>query len=140
MYKTWILIILLSTALFSSSGYVEAKEKGNPWEGSVTEADLVAVVNFLINNKGKEIELAGKKHTITGKEELDVEITVLPCCDEKVFRKYISTYGIVKDVKFPTFHVTVPADAIQEIDKHGEITAIKFESKARKLWMNAVKK
>jgi len=137
MYKTWILIILLMMALFSSLGYAEEKDKS--WKGAVSEADLVTVVNFLINNKGKEIELAGGKRVITGKEELDVEITILICCDEKVFRKYISTFGIVKDVKFPTFHSTVPADAIPEIDKHGEITAIKFESRARELWMNAVK-
>jgi len=137
MYKTWILIILLSLTLFSSSGYAE--EKGKSWKGAVSEADLVTVVNFLINNKGKEIVLAGEKHTITGKEKLDVEITVLSCCPEKQMRKYISDFGIVKDVKFPTFHATVPTDAIPEIDKNGEITDIKFESKARGLWVNAIK-
>ncbi|MCG2708718.1 MAG: cytochrome c [Thermodesulfovibrionales bacterium] len=225
MYKTWILIILLVTALFTSSGYTETEKKGKSlfsskgcvtchkiqgigegkgidltnvggrldstaiknkikvcmpklnisakdaealavylstlksitaspskekpvstltattvdikWE--TTNPDLVTAVNYLINNKGKEIKLAGKKHTITGKEGLDVEITVLDCCDEESFRKYISTLGVVKDVKFPTFHATLPADAIPKIDKQGEVTGIKFEPKARELWMNAIK-
>jgi len=130
-----------------TTGEIKPKEEAKPipaieikWKGAVTEADLVKVVNFLINNKGKEIVLTGEKHVITGKEELNVEITILMCCDEKVFRQYISTFGIVTDVKFPTFHSTVPADAIPEIDKYGEITAIKFESRARELWMNSVKK
>lgn len=43
------------------------------------------MVNFLINNKDKEIELAGEKHTITGKEKLDVVINVLSCCEEREF-------------------------------------------------------
>jgi hypothetical protein len=140
MYKHWILIVMLVTALFTSSGYTETEKKGKSWKGSVTEADLVAVVNFLMDNKGKEIKLAGKKHTITGKEELDVEITVLQCCDEREFRKYISTFGIVKDVKFPTFHATVLADAIQELDKSGEITEIKFAAEVKDFWMKVIKK
>jgi len=137
MLRAWILTILLSMSLFSTSGY--AKEKGKPWKGAVTEADLVVVVNFLMNNKGKEIELAGKKNTITGKEKLDVVITILPCCDERMFHKEISALGEVRNVKFPTFYVTVPADAIPKIDKHGEITDIKLESKAREFWMKAIK-
>lgn len=54
MYKIWILIILLSTAL-SSSGYAEVGEKGKVWKGTVTNEDLVVVVNFLMNNKGKNV-------------------------------------------------------------------------------------
>lgn len=140
MYKTWILIILLGMALSSPTGYVKAEEKGKSWKGSVTETDLVAVVNFLMDNKGKEIKLGGKKHTITGKEELDIEITVLLCCDEKAFLKYLSTFGIVKDVKFPTFYATLPAGAIKELDKHGEVTEVKFAPKVKDFWMNAIKK
>lgn len=139
MYKIWILIILFGMTLFSSSGYTEAKEKGKLWKGAVTEKDLVVVVNFLINNKGKEVNLAGKRHTITGKEELDVVITVPPCCDEGEFRKYISGFGEVRDVKFPTFYVTVPADKIPELDKNMEVTNIKFEPKAHDFWMKAIK-
>jgi len=136
MYKAWMLTILLSVSLFSASGYTE---EGKPWKGAVTKEDLVVVVNFLMNNKGKEIELAGKKHAITGKEKLDVVITILPCCDEKAFRKYVSTYGVVKSVKFPMFYATVPADAIQELDKHGEITTINFEPEKRDFWMKVIK-
>ena len=136
MYNIWSLIILLGLSLFSTTGY--AIEKGKSWKGVVTEGDLVKVVNFLTNNKDKEIELDGKKHTITGKEKLSIQITVLPCCDANLFRKYISTFGVVKDVKFPTFYATVSADAIQELDKNGEIVEIKFAPKARDLWINAI--
>lgn len=110
------------------------------WKGSVAEADIVRVVNFLINNKGKEIEFAGGKHKITGKEKLDVQIIVSPCCDEEAFRKYISTFGVVKDVKFPTFYATVPANAIQKLDKRGDIVKIEFESKAQDFWMKVIEK
>lgn len=162
MYKIWILLTLFSMTLFSTAGCVEKKAAPSPaptpvpttpipakpeptpaapsWKGSVTETDLVKVVNFLMNNKGKEIKLGGKKHTITGKEKLDIEITVLQCCDEGKFRKYVSTLGIVKDVKFPTFHATVPADAIQELDKNGEVTEIMFAPEVKDFWMKAIKK
>ncbi|MBU2498105.1 MAG: hypothetical protein KKE57_04335, partial [Proteobacteria bacterium] len=63
---------------------------------------------------------------------------ILPCCDENMFRKYISTFGVVKDVKFPTFYAIVSADAIQELDKNGEIVEIKFAPKARDLWIKAI--
>lgn len=139
MYKTWILIILLGMALSSTAGYAEAKEKGKSWKGSVTEANLVTVVNFLINNKGKEIKLDGKKHTTTGKERLDVVINILSCCDKESFAKFISVFGEVKDVKFPSFHASVPADAIPEIDENGEVTEIKFEPAEHDLWMKAIK-
>jgi len=128
--------MLLSLTLFSSSGYAEEKDKS--WKGAVSEADLVKVVNFLMNNKGKEIKLDEKKHTITGKEELNIQITILPCCNENMFRKYISTFGVVKDVKFPTFYAIVSADAIQELDKNGEIVEIKFEPEKRDLWIKAI--
>jgi hypothetical protein len=85
MLRAWILTILLSMSLFSTFGYTE---EGKPRKGSVTEADLAAVVNFLIDKKGKEIELAGKKHTITVKEKLDVVINVLAYCDEREFLNY----------------------------------------------------
>ncbi len=141
MYKTWILIIiLLSMVLFISSGYPEAEEKVKPWKGTVTEADLVVVVNFFINNKGKEIVLAGKKHTITGKEKLDVEIIALPCCDPKNFYKDISAYGEIKNFKFPSYHASVPADEIPKIDKTGEVQEIKFEPEKHDFWMKAIQR
>jgi len=136
MYKTWILIILLSMTLFSSLGYAE--EKGKSWKGAVSEADLVTVVNFLINNKGKEIVLAGEKHTITGKEKLDIEIIAYSCCDPKKFYKDISAYGEVKNFKFPLYRVSVPADEIPKIDEYGEIAEIKFEPEKRDFWMKII--
>lgn len=140
MYKKRILIILLCMALFSTAGYAE--EKGKSWKGSVTEADLVVVVNFLMNNKGKEIKLDGKKHTITGKEQLDIVASVLGCCSEEEFRdaiKEVSTYGKIKNSEFPTIHASVPADAIPEIDKKGKVFDIRFEPEARDFWMKVIK-
>ena len=129
---------MFGIVLFSSSGYAETEEKGKPWEGAVTEAGLVTVVNFLINNKGKEIVLAGRKHTITGKEKLDLEIIALPCCDPKIFYKDISAYGEIKNFKFPSYHASVPADEIPKIDKTGEVEEIKFEPEKRDFWMKAI--
>lgn len=139
MYKPWILIIiLLSMVLFFSSGYPKAEEKVKPWKGTVTEGDLVVVVNFLINNKGKEIVLAGNKYIITGKEELDVEIISLPCCEPEKFYKVMSDYGKIKNFQFPSYHVSVPADEIPKIDKIGEVQGIKFEVGKRDFWMKAI--
>ena len=136
MYKTWILIIFLMMMLFSSSGYAEETDKS--WKGAVSEADLVTVVNFLTNNKDKEIELDGKKHTITGKEKLNIQITVLPCCDPKMFYKDISAYGEVKNFKFPSYRVSVPTDQIPKIDRTGEVQEIKFEPEKRDFWIKAI--
>ncbi|MBU2507785.1 MAG: hypothetical protein KJ799_13840 [Bacteroidetes bacterium] len=137
--KTWILMILLNIALFLSPEYAEAQEKDKSWKGAVTEVDLVKAVNFLINNKGKEIYLVGKRHTITGKEELDVVITVLQCCDEKMFLEEISALGKIISVKFPHFYARMPLDTIPQIDKNGEVTEIKFIPESRGFWMNAIK-
>lgn len=139
MYKTWILVILLSMALFSSSGYVEAEENGKLWKGAATEKDLVVVVNFLMNNKGKEIKLGGEKHKVTGKEKLDVVIAFMPCCDEGDAFKKASAFGKVSKVEFPDFYASIPADKIPEIDKIGEVMGIKLEPKAHDFWMKVIK-
>jgi len=139
MYRTWILIIFIGMAQLSSSGYAEAEEKGKSWKGAVADEDLVVVVNFLINNKRKEIVLAGENHTITGKEKLDIEIIALSCCDPIKFYKDISAYGKIRNFNFPSYLASMPADAIPEIDKNGEVREIKFEPKARKLWMMVIK-
>ncbi|MBU4346053.1 MAG: hypothetical protein KKH29_01835 [Candidatus Omnitrophica bacterium] len=136
MYKTWILIIFFMMMLFSSSGYAEETDKS--WKGAVSEADLVTVVNFLINNKGGEIVLAGEKHTITGKEKLDIEIIAHSCCEPKRFYKDISAYGEVKNFKFPSYRVGVPADEIPKMDELGEVQEIKFEPEKRDFWMKAI--
>jgi hypothetical protein len=157
MYN-WTLIILLSMALFS--GCIEPKEEVTPttvapeettapttstaeteFKSIFTEADLVKVVNFLINNKGKEIELAGEKHVITGKEKLDVVISVMDCCTEEEFLAVVDVAlacGEVKDSSFPSFHASVPADEIPKIDSISDVTGIKFEPEARDFWMQVV--
>jgi hypothetical protein len=158
MYN-WALIILLSMALFS--GCVGPKEEVTPttaapatppptpiaveikWKGAVTDPYLVKVVNFLINNKGKEIELAGEKHVITGKEELDVKISVLDCCTEEDFGGIINTVntcGKVRDSNFEEFSIraSLLADEIPKIDDIGNVAWIKFEPEAKDFWMQVV--
>jgi len=143
MYKTWILIVLLGMSLLSLDVSIGAgeKEKGiSKWKGNVTEADLVRVVNFLINNKGKEIDLAGK-HKITGKERLDIEVVILPCCSKEEFNKVVktvSTYGNVKKSNFPSIHASVAVDDIPKIDEIGIISTIKFKPEAHSFWMKVI--
>lgn len=111
------------------------------WKGKVTEGALVKIVNLLINNKGKEIELAGKKQRITGKEILDVKITVLDCCLQEEFQdviRKVSTYAKVKNSDFPSIHASVSADDIPKIDKIGIIMDIRLEPEAHDLWMKAI--
>ena len=136
MYNILISLILLGMTLLPSSVYAE--KKGIAWEGSVTDADVVKVVNFLINNKGKEITLDGKKHIVTGREELDVEIISLPCCAPENVKKEISACGKVKNFQFPSYRASVPAEGIVKLDKNGEIEKIKFEPEKRDLWMKAI--
>jgi len=142
MYKTWILIVLLGISLLSVDVPAGEKEKGiSKWKGNVTESDLVRVVNFLINNKGKEIDLAGK-HKITGKEKLDIEVVILECCSKEEFNKVVktvSTYGKVKQSKFPSIHASVAVDAILKIDEIGIISTIKFEPETHSFWMKVIK-
>jgi len=142
MYKTWILIVLLGISLLSVDVSAGEKEKGiSKWKGNVTESDLVRVVNFLINNKGKEIDLAGK-HKITGKERLDIEVAILECCSKEEFNKIVktvSTYGKVKQSNFPSIHASVAVDAIPKIDEIGIISTIKFEPEAHSFWMKVIK-
>ncbi|MBU2442126.1 MAG: hypothetical protein KKA43_07370, partial [Nanoarchaeota archaeon] len=56
-----LISIFLNSNFFkpvTRSGFVTTSE----WKNSKVESDLVRVVNFMENNKGKEIELAGEKH------------------------------------------------------------------------------
>lgn len=112
------------------------------WKGNVTKPALVIVVNYLINNKGKEIELAGGKHTITGKELLDVEVSVLDCCTPEEFDavvKTVSTYGKTKYCSSYDIYASVRADEIPKIDKIGNVMLIKFEPEAQDFWMQVIK-
>ena len=140
-----IVVVLIASGLvlyykgFSTVGYAEAEERGKLWKVDVTEAGLVTVVNFLINNKGKEIVLAGEKHIITGKEKLDVEIIAMNCCDPESFYKDISAYGEVKNFEFSSYRVSVPAEQIPKIDKIGDVAEIKFKPEAHDFWMKTIK-
>ncbi len=144
MTKRIFLVIIVLSVLVSGCNSQKSGEKHpanitpSLWQSDKADSDLVRVVNFLINNKGKEVELAGEKYKITGKGKLNIEIKILSCCDEMGFRKYISAFGEVEDVKFPTFHASLPADTIPEFEKNGEITEIRLEPEANELWMKVL--
>ncbi len=113
------------------------------WKGKVSEVGIVSVVNFLLNNKGKEIELNGK-HIITGKEKLDIKIKMLECCTKSEFEdvmELISKKGEVKSSNFNKreIHASVPADEIPKIDDIWNVAIIEFESEARTFWMGVIR-
>lgn len=172
-WKTWALVVLFGMALFLGCAGPKEEvtstvvpttsaqamplppgEKATPtvvlntsavseWKGVVSEANLVEVVNFLISNNGKEIELAGKKHIITGKEELDVVVRMLHCCTLTEFRglvNSISVNGKIRDSDFKgrVIYASVPADEIAKIDKVWNVERIEFESEARDFWMQVI--
>lgn len=121
----------------------EVKQAGENYEcvesekGDFTKVDVVEVANFLINNEGTEIELAGVKHTVTGKEELDVIISVMPCCGEEAFLELVeivSACGTVKESELPDIHASVPANEIPEINKISDVAGIRFEPGAADVW------
>ena len=109
------------------------------WKSAKSEDYLVKVVNFLIENKGREIEVAGEMHKVTGKEKLDVKIEMLGCCTGGEFNdllESISARGEVKSSDFEqkTIHASVPADEIPKIDDVWNVARISFEPEARALW------
>ena len=126
----------------SSIGEQQTSAVVSGWKSAKSEGDLVRVVNFLLNNKGKEIELNGK-HIITGKEKLNIKIKMLGCCTKPEFEdvmELISKKGEVKSSNFNKreFHASVPADEIQEIDDIWNVERIDFEPEARNFWMEVV--
>jgi len=104
---------------------------------------LVRVVNFLGNNKGKEIELAGEKHTITGKEELIIKAVMLECCTKSEFDDILdslSKIGVVKSSDFnkKEIQAELPADEIPKIADIWNVKRISLEPESRTLWMQVL--
>ncbi|MFH1591897.1 MAG: hypothetical protein ABIB47_00835 [Candidatus Woesearchaeota archaeon] len=109
------------------------------WKNSKVESDLVIVVNFLENNKGKEIELAGEKHVITGKEELSIKIVMLGCCTKSEFNDILgslSKIGVVRSSDFDKKEIQadILATEIPKIADIWNVERIDFEPEARTFW------
>jgi len=151
MKKHKLITALLGTILFISvigiflsSNYFRHSTSDisvitSEWENSKVESDLVKVVNFLENNKGKEIELAGEKHIITGKEKLGIRIMMLECCTKSEFDDLLGTLskiGVVKSSDFDKKEIqtSIPADEIPKIANIWNVERIDFESEARIFW------
>ena len=101
---------------------------------------MVRVVDFLKNNKGKEIELAGEKHVITGKEELSIKVVMLECCTKREFDDILgslSKIGVVRSSDFDKKEIQadIPVDEIPKIADIWNVERIDFEPEARIFWM-----
>lgn len=103
------------------------------------EDDLEQVYYFLMNNVGKEVKLAGEKHVITGKEEIDIMIELESCCKAKDLFDYavnsVSELGEVRDAKFEELlvYAGLPVEKIPELATL-PINKIGFEPESRKYW------
>ena len=109
------------------------------WKNDKVESDLVRVVNFLENNKGKEIELAGEKHVITGKEKLGIKVVMLWCCTKSEFNYILdslSKIGVVRGSDFDKKNIQadILADEIPKIADIWNVERIDFELEARTFW------
>ncbi|MFH1592283.1 MAG: hypothetical protein ABIB47_02870 [Candidatus Woesearchaeota archaeon] len=109
------------------------------WKSDKVESDLVRVVNFMENNKGKEIELVGEKHIITGKEKLSIKVVMLECCTKKEFNDILdslSKIGVVKSSDFDKKEIQadIPVDEVPKIADIWNVERIDFEPEARTLW------
>lgn len=58
----------ITTSTQDSSSPNQSESTVSEWKSNKVDPDLVSLVNFLKGNIGKEIELAGEKHIIAGKE------------------------------------------------------------------------
>ena len=123
-----------STGKIATNGTIAAE-----WKNSKVESDLVIVVNFLENNKGKEIELAGEKQVITGKEKLGIKIVMLECCTKREFDDLLdslSKIGLVRSSDFDKREIQtdIPADEIPKIADIWNVERIDFQPEAKVLW------
>ena len=139
------IILCIGISVFLSDNFLKPSTSDSTstitseWKNSKVEADLVSVVNFLENNKGKEIELAGEKHIITGKEELSIKIVMLECCTKSEFDDIldsISKVGVVRSSDFDKKEIQadMPADEIPKIADIWNVEKIDFEPEAHTFW------
>jgi len=134
-----LIIIFLSGKFFRPSANDFTNKITKEWKNRKVESDLVRVVNFLENNKDKEIELAGEKHLITGKEKLGIKIVMLECCLKPEFDRIIdslSKIGVVRGSDFDKREIQadIPADEIPKIADIWNVERIDFQPEAKALW------
>ena len=132
-------IISLTTETTTDITTEMAPEITIKWKSRKVGSDLVRVVNFLENNKGKEIELAGEKHVITGKEKLGIKIVMLECCTKSEFNYLLDDFskiGVVRGSDFDKKEIQadIPADEIPKIADIWNVERIDFELEARTFW------
>ncbi|MBU4283760.1 MAG: hypothetical protein KKA61_02925 [Nanoarchaeota archaeon] len=135
-----LISIFLSGNFFRPSTSDSTDIITSEWKNSKVESDLVRVVDFLKNNKGKEIELAGEKHVITGKEELSIKVVMLECCTKREFDDILgslSKIGVVRSSDFDKKEIQadIPVDEIPKIADIWNVERIDFEPEARIFWM-----
>jgi len=141
-------IIFIGIGIFLSGNFFRPSTSdftptATEWKNNKVESDLVRVVNFLENNKGKEIELAGEKHLITGKEKLGIKVVMLECCTKSEFNYILDDFskiGVVRGSDFDKKEIQadIPADEIPKIADIWNVERIDFESEARTFWMQVL--
>jgi len=114
------------------------------WKSNKVDPDLVSLINFLKGDIGKEIELAGEKHIITGKEEVSVKITMLECCTKGEFAEIlddISKTGKVRSSDFSQKEIIaeLPADEIPKIADIWNVEKVDLEQKSKDIWIKLIK-
>jgi len=144
------MIIFIGTSILLASNFLTApiQDFSSPnqpvsttseWKSNKVEPDLVRLVNFLKGKIDKEIELAGKNHTITGKEEMGIKITMLECCTKGEFAEMldnISKIGSVRNSDFGQKEIIaeLPAEEIPKIADIWNVERIDFQPEAKALW------
>jgi len=149
------IIIFVGTAIFLGSNFLVAPTKNfsspnqlkstlSEWKNSKAESKLVGLVNFLNRNRGKEIELNGKKHLINGKEVIDVKIVMLECCTKGEFAGILDKITKIGEVRGSDFNqkkiiAKLPAEEIPKITDIWNVETINLELDTQVLWESIIK-
>jgi len=139
-----ISLIIFSTNFFKTFSFSKSEKATLEWKNNKVESDLVRIVNFLENNKGKYIELAGEKHIITSKEELSIKIVMLECCTKSEFDDILgslSKIGVVRGSDFDKKEIQadIPVDEISKIADIWNVERIELEPKSEDIWIQLIK-
>jgi len=139
-------IILVSVGIFLAGNFPtvptqlnQQKSTTSKWENNKAESGLVILVNFLEKNIGKEIEIGGEKHLVTGKEIIGIKVVMLECCTKGEFADIlddISKTGKVKSSDFSQKEIIAQLQ-INEMPKIADIwnvERISLESDTKILW------
>lgn len=149
------IFIFVGTGIFLTGNFLTTKTQDfsktsqeeltkSEWKSNKVDPDLVSLVNFLEGNIGKEIELDGKRHLITGKEMLSIKVIMLECCTKGEFNDildFLSKIGVVKYSNYDKkeFQVALPADEIPKIADIWNVERISLEQESKDMY-NAIKK